>query len=233
MTAPTAPSLVDTRSPTAPFPLRRAGLVAITALGPLSIAAIRALLPYASTDGAGTITANVAAHQTAQAAVLWLALLAMAILIPNVLTIGQLAYRHSRRLGAAGTVLAIIGFSFLGVISAVDFTALAAAKSGVGLAAATSVVDGVNGEPTVIVGTMLFVLGHVLGVTLLGVAFLKARLIPRAAAWALTVSQPLHFVFAVVVPSNVLDAAAWGLTTIGFAAAAFAVTRPEMRFQVS
>ena len=70
-----------------------------------------------------------------------------------------------------------------------------------------------------------FVVGHIIGVILLGVALLRGRVIPAWAAWALIVSQPLHVVFAVVIPSNGLDAAAWALTTVGFAAAANAVAR--------
>ena len=41
-----------------------------------------------------------------------------------------------------------------------------------------------------------------------------------APAAALIVSQPLHFVVAVIVPNHPLDTLAWILTTIGFAAAA-------------
>ena len=59
-------------------------------------------------------------------------------------------------------------------------------------------------------------------------ALLRGRVIPAWAAWALIVSQPLHVVFAVVVPSNALDAAAWALTTIGFAAAAAAIGRGSL-----
>jgi hypothetical protein len=41
-------------------------------------------------------------------------------------------------------------------------------------------------------------------------------------AAALAVSQPLHLLFAVVVPNHLLDAVAWGLTAVGFTAAAMA-----------
>ena len=48
---------------------------------------------------------------------------------------------------------------------------------------------------------------------------------PRWAAIAVVVSQPLHFVAAVVLSSHVLDAVAWGLTALGFAVVV-AVARP-------
>uniref|UniRef100_UPI001C68BA41 hypothetical protein n=1 Tax=Pseudonocardia pini TaxID=2758030 RepID=UPI001C68BA41 len=44
--------------------------------------------------------------------------------------------------------------------------------------------------------------------------------VPRWAAAALIVSQPLHVVFATVVPNPLLDALAWVLTAVGFVAVA-------------
>jgi len=72
--------------------------------------------------------------------------------------------------------------------------------------------------------TTAFITGHILGTVLLGTALLRTRTIPAWAAWALTISQPLHFVFAVITPVRALDAAAWGLITIGFAAVARTIT---------
>jgi hypothetical protein len=53
--------------------------------------------------------------------------------------------------------------------------------------------------------------------------------VPRWAATSLIVSQPLHFVVAVVVPNLLLDALAWVLTAIGFAAAAATGLRVDHR----
>jgi hypothetical protein len=71
----------------------------------------------------------------------------------------------------------------------------------------------------------VFVLGHILGMILIGAALLRGRAIPPWAAWALIISQPLHLVFAVIVPVPALHAGSWILTTIGFAAAAAAIVR--------
>jgi hypothetical protein len=101
-----------------------------------------------------------------------------------------------------------------------DFTVLAGARSGVGPDATAKVIDNLNASAALVVATLLFVIGHIVGMILIGVALLRGRAITAWAAWALIVSQPLHLVFAVIVPSNALEAAAWALTTIGFAAAA-------------
>jgi hypothetical protein len=201
----------------------RAGLVAVIVLGPLSIAILRAVLPYSSADDAATIASKIAGHQTAQTAVLWLTLVAMVTVVPAVTAVGLLAARHARGLGTAGMILAVAGFGALWATTAVDFTALAGAQSGAGLDATTKIVDNLNANPAQLAATIVFVLGHIVGTIMLGVALLRGRAIPAWAAWALIVSQPLHLVFAVVVSSAPLDAAAWGLTTIGFAAAARAI----------
>jgi hypothetical protein len=202
---------------------RRTGLVATIVLGPLSIAILRGILPYGGSDDAATITAKVAGHQTAEAAVLWLTLVATLTLVPGVIAVGLLAARSARRLGSCAMVLAVAGFSLLWSVSAVDFTTAAALHAGIDHGTTTKILDQLNANPVLVAGTIGFVLGHVLGMILLGVALLRGRAVPAWAAWALIVSQPLHAVFAVIVPSNVLDAAAWGLTTVGFAAAAYAV----------
>jgi hypothetical protein len=51
---------------------------------------------------------------------------------------------------------------------------------------------------------------------LLGILAYRARLMPRAIAVLLAISQPLHL-SAVIIGSNVLDLVAWGLTAVGMA----------------
>ena len=71
----------------------------------------------------------------------------------------------------------------------------------------------------------IFVLGHVLGLVLLGIALWRGRVVPAWAGLLLAASQLLHIVFAVIVPVHALDGLAWGLTAVGFAAAAVALLR--------
>ena len=63
---------------------------------------------------------------------------------------------------------------------------------------------------------LIFVIGHIVGTTLLGVAALKGKLVPTVVAIALLVSQPLHLV-SVIVGLPVLDLFAWGMTALGMA----------------
>jgi hypothetical protein len=79
---------------TGPGALLRAGLIAVIVLGPLSIAVLRAILPYGTNDDSATIAAKVAEHQTAQTVQLWLTLIAMTTLVPGVIAVGLLAARN-------------------------------------------------------------------------------------------------------------------------------------------
>jgi hypothetical protein len=208
-----------------PGPAQRAGLVAVIVAGPLSIAILRAILPYYSSDDAATIAAKVAAHETAQSAQLWLTLIAMITLVPGVIAVGLLAARQARTLGTWGLCLATAGFSLLWATTALDFAASAVAQAGIGPEASGKVLEELNALPTQVVAITVFVLGHILGMILIGAALLRGRAIPPWAAWALIISQPLHLVFAVIVPVPALHAGSWILTTSGFAAAAAAIVR--------
>ncbi len=72
---------------------------------------------------------------------------------------------------------------------------------------------------------MIFVIGHIVGVVLLGIALWRGGILPGWARFILAISQPLHLVFAVIAPNQLLDGCAWLLTAIGFALAAVSVPR--------
>lgn len=209
----------------APSRVRRLGLGLLVAIGPLSIAAVRAILPYGTTDTSAELFTKIAAHQDVGSAVLWLSLLATFTLVPGTIALGLRAAGHSRRLGTAALVISVAGFSGLPAIVAVDQAALAAAGAGVPADVAARLLDQLIGEPTVAAGTMIFVIGHIVGVVLLGIALWRGGILPGWAGFVLAISQPLHLVFAVIAPNQLLDGCAWLLTAIGFALAAVSAPR--------
>jgi hypothetical protein len=191
-------------------------LVALAVAGPLAVAALRGVLPYSTTDDPLTVAEKIAAQPGAQSAVLWLSYLALLTLPLGVLIVSRLAVRTRPALGWAAAVVAWIGFGSLWMMTATDQVPLAAPTP----AQAAALTDAIAAHPTQSVAALVFVVGHILGTVLLGVAVWGS--VPRWAAVALIVSQPLHLVFAVIVPNHALDAAAWVLTAVGFAAAAWA-----------
>jgi hypothetical protein len=192
--------------------------MALAATGPLAVAVLRGVLPYDTDDDALTAAAKVAADPGAQSAVLWCAYLALLTLPLGVLIVARVAVRARPVLGAVAGAVAWLGFASLPITAAVDQVPLAAPTAGLDPAGTAALVDAVAAHPTQSLALAVFVAGHIVGTVLLGVAIWSV--VPRWAAVALVVSQPLHLLFAVAVVNHPLDAVSWALTAVGFAAAA-------------
>jgi hypothetical protein len=225
MTATTNPPR-DITSPNRPGFDRRA-LAILMPIGPLAIAIVRAILPYNTTDSNATVAAKVAEHQGVEGVVIWLTFVALLTLVPGVIALGMLARWGAPRLGTAGLVLACAGFMslFWSTVAGSDNVALGAARIGMSPVLTGKLLDSIGAIPAIGLASTLFVLGHIVGLALLGVALWRGRVLPAWAALMIAVSQPLHLVFAVVIPVHALDGLAWGLTAIGFAAAAVVLVR--------
>jgi hypothetical protein len=226
MTATTAPHVPRTGSGPHAGPARIA-LAVLIPVGPLAIAVVRGILPYDTTDSNTVMAAKVATHQGTEMIVIWLTFVALLTLIPGVIALGMLARRHAPRLGTAGLVLAYAAFAclFWSSVASSDNVALGAARIGMHPGATGALLTSIANIPPVGLGTAIFVFGHIISLVLLGVALWRGHAVPAWAAILLGVSQLLHFVFAVIAPSHVLDGCAWGLTAVAFAAAAVAFTR--------
>lgn len=205
----------------------RIALAILMPIGPLAIAVVRGILPYSTTDSNSAMAAKVAAHQSAEMIVIWLTFVALLTLIPGVIALGMLARRHSPKLGTAGLVLAYAAFAclFWGSVAGSDNIALGAARIGMHPGTTGTLLTSIGNIPPVGLGTAIFVFGHIISLVLLAVALWRGRVVPAWAALMLAISQVLHFTFAVIVPIHALDGLAWGLTALGFAAAALALIR--------
>jgi hypothetical protein len=205
--------------------MRRLALASLIPLGPLSIAVLRTILPYDTMDTSTDILAKVTAHQGAETAVLWLTVLTVLTLVPGTIAIGLQAARRCPVLGTAALVTSVAGFAALPAIAVLDQVALSAARAGLPPDVSARLIDEIITAPTNAVPVQLFVIGHILGVVLLGIALWRGGIIPGWAGAILVISQPLHLIFAVIVPNNMLDGCAWVLTTVGFAVAAVSFAR--------
>jgi hypothetical protein len=201
-------------------------MTVIAATGPAAIAAVRWLLPYDTTDGTAAMVEKISANPARETAVLWLTYLAVLALPIGVLLAGRLAIRTRPLLGTVAAALAWLGFGSLAAsVTISDYAASAATTGHVPTPATVALLDSLAGLPPTAIATGVFVAGHILGAILLAIAL--RTVIPGWAALALAVSQPLHLVFAVLVPNQPLDAVAWALTGVGLAAAATANTRND------
>ena len=198
LTAPApATTARDTRT------LRRVGAAVLLPLGPLAVAALRAVLPnFSAADSAATIS-QTAAHLGRQDAVLWFEVVALLTLIPSVLAAGRLAQRRAPVLSLLAVGLLVPAFAALPFFAG-DTTVRVLADGTADPRTAATLLDHLNA---------------------LGAALWRARAVPVWAGIAVLVSQPLHFVAFVIVGNQALDACAWGLTALGLAVAAVRVLR--------
>lgn len=220
MTTTLAPPQATVRSDTRT--LRRVAAAVLLPLGPLSVAILRGILPYFTTDSSQDVLDGVAAAPGRMDAVVWLGLLAALTLVPSALAAARLAQRRMPRLTLAAVALLVPGYLALPIVNN-DILVRAAAE--LDRPVGVQIVDAAGGHGAVLVAGVLFIVGHVVGMVLLGAALWRAHAVPAWAGLALVVSQPLHFVFAVIAPNAVLDACAWGLTALGLAVAAVRVLR--------
>lgn len=214
----TAPSPVD-----AAQRFRRTTAVLIAPIGPVAIAILRGVLPYDTTDDPTAMIEKITTNPGAQSAVLWLTYAALLTLPLGLLITGRTAMRAAPVLGTIAATVAWVGFVSLFAGIGIDQLGLAGAQAGVPTPALVALSGALDNIPSTSVPLLVFIPGHILGGILLGIALW--RVIPKWAAIALILSQPLHLVFAVFVPNHAFDAAAWCLTGLGFAAAALAYVR--------
>lgn len=215
-----------------PVTVGRRALAVLVPAGPLAVAVLRVILPYYTVDPTATMVARVNSHQGAESAVLWLSLVAMCTLVPGTIAVGLLAVRRRPWLGSGALVVSLLGFTALPVVAVTDVVASAGARSGLRPDQVVALLDAVQRQPAITVAGLMFVVGHILGVALLGIALWRARVLPGWAGLLLSVSQPLHAFFALIVPNHLLDGCAWAMTALGFALAARVIVRtPEGNYR--
>jgi hypothetical protein len=210
----------------APRDVRRTRRLLAAALLPVpavAVAVLRLVWPaFSASDTAGALAA-IAKHPTAQEAVVWLGTLMALTMVPAVLAAARLARRRRPTLAMIAAGVNLIAYLGATPLYASDLLAQVAARPEYDQARLVPYLDAVTAHPASGVGFGAFVLGHIVGMILLGAALW--RIIPRWASIALIVSQPLHVVAYVVLGVQPLDGFAWALTAAGFVACSLAVLR--------
>lgn len=195
----------------------------ILPIGPLAVAGLRYVLPYFSASNPRETAADVLAAESQQSVVLWLGLVAAFTLLPGVLAVGHLTRRGAPKLTAAAMLLVVPGYLALTYMIGSDLVLWTGARAGLDASALAELAGTVH--PASNVAVAVFVLGHVLGTVLLGLALLRSRTVPAWAAIVTAAAQPAHFVAFVILGSPVLDCAAWTANGIAFGVAAVAIAR--------
>jgi hypothetical protein len=216
-TLPRTANRTDTRA------ISRWAAAIILPIGPAAVAVLRYVLPYDTVDDTSTMVTKVMASTGRMSLVLWLGFIAVLTLVPGAYSAGRMTRQRAPRLTMVAMLLLIPGYLSLGWLTAEDQFLWSGAKAGLDAGAITRLADSVH--PSGGVAGVVFVLGHVVGTILLGTALWRSRVVARWAAVAVIVSQPIHFVAAVIVTNHTLDLFGWGLQAVGFAAVGWAILK--------
>lgn len=222
-TSPTPPP--SSGMPTAPrrSPAGRLGILLVLPLAPAFIAVLRFILPYYQSTENADVVRDVTAHQGSMNAVIWLGFLASLTLpVAAVLAARPFAVL-APRLTTVAEFLLVPAYLCLSWLVVGDAILLRGVRSSVDTATIGTFFTGLHPVADLAVG--IFVVGHVLGTVLLGVAAIRTRAVPLWAAVALTVCQPVHLIALVVLGSPTLDLIGWGLNAVAFGVIAVTIVR--------
>jgi hypothetical protein len=209
--------MTETLAPprTGSIPLTTWGIALLLPVGPAAIAVLRLILPYYTQGDSAGMVAAVNAHPGRQSAVLWLAYGGILTLVPGLFAAARICRDAAPRLTTWALALAVPGYLSLGMLLGSDHLLWSVSAANLSGTQAAAVVDAAH--PSVEVAIGVFVLGHVVGTVLLGLALLRSGRIPIWSATAIAVSQPLHFVATVILGSPQVDFVAWSMTAVGLA----------------
>ena len=193
-------------------------------IGPICIAVLRFILPYNTLDSSAGMVTKIVAEPGRESAVLWLTFVATFTLLPGIFVAVYLARRSAPILATITGVL--LGLAYLGnwAVAVGDVIADTATAPGTDPSAVAHVLDAVNNSPVVSLLSSLFVIGHILGTIMLGIAWWRARVAGLAVAIMLAISQPLHLA-AALTGNHPLDLLGWGLTGVALAYGSVVVLR--------
>ena len=199
---------------------------AVITIGPLSILMIRAVMPYWTTDSPDAIVSQSLANQGTLDFMVWSGLVFAPMLLLSVLAISYVARRGSPLLAMLGGGLGFVGWSMGATTVNMDYLVSQLGASGFDLQSITDIGDALQNSTFAAVGGIIWLIGHIFGMILTGIALGRAKIINWWIAAALMVSQPFHFIAAVVVPSRLLDVTlGWGLTTVASVFVSIAILR--------
>jgi Domain of unknown function (DUF4386) len=202
-------------------------VIAVTLpIGPLGVTVARGIMPYWTSDDSATIVDKLLAHPDTVLAMQWIGLVMMPPLLGAMLSLGYVARRGAPVLAAVGSLMSFAVYALWGVIGNIELSVYAMGEAGVDPATILRVLEVQEGGTVAFIAGFGWVIGHIVGMILLGLAVWKARIVPAWVGAGLAVSQPIHLVSAIILPSRLLDVTlGWGLTTVCCAMVGLAVLR--------
>lgn len=198
----------------------------ILPLGPLGITVGRAIMPYWTDQDSATIVANSLAHPEVTVLLGWIGLVFYPALLLGMLLLGYLARRRAPVLATLGAGLSFLAYANWSAAGNSDLLIYVMGRNGYDAQTILQINEAIQAEPIAVVTGVFWLLAHIVGMILLGLALGRSGIVQWWVAIALIASQPIHFISAVILPSRWLDVVlGWGLTTVCFAIISIAMVR--------
>lgn len=161
--------------------------------GPLGYLIGSALHPPVQEIGAGelTIAANAGADPSTNGAHLIAYIVASFLLPIGAAGLGYVAYHRAPWLATIGGILGVAGWLPFAALTALDDLARTMARLPEGVGRYADLYSQSETGPVMALFLMVYVIAHLVAYVVLGVALLRARAVPRWAAWSLIASSPV------------------------------------------
>lgn len=123
----------------------------------------------------------------------WLDAVFVVTLIPATIAAGWVARRGAPRLTTAAAFIALTGFlTGIALLGGVETPALVTVQHDLDPTTMSALADAMDGEPLLGVASLLFIVGIVFGLGLLGGALRRSRSVPAWAAFAVMIGGATH-----------------------------------------
>jgi hypothetical protein len=226
----TSPAGSETASARDPRTFWRVGLALALPVGPLLVTFARAIMPYWTSQDDATIAANIATHPKTMELMNWIGLPILPFMLITVLGLGYVARRGAPVLAAVGTIPAFFAYAMWNSAGPSDYLGWVMSTHGYSVDQMVTLSNQLGDTAMAAVVGLFWVVVHILGMIIAAIALRRARILPLWAAILLALSQPVHLVAAIIVPSRWLDVfGGWGMTTLicGYVALQVLRTRNE------
>ena len=226
-TTPSFRPAANTRG-SAPRPIRLTAPILMPLAAALTLVSGLFLSLDPGTLSEAELTAAVYADLSHQGLLVWSGFLEALLFPIAVIWAGGATYARAPRLTTAAMILAVPGYMCLAwLVAGSDAIIWYGATHGLDRDLVTNMAWGVHPAFNAALG--IFVIGHTLGMVLLGIAAIRSRAIPLWAGVGLAASQPIHFVAGAFVSDPTIalgmNTVAGVLTVVGLGLLGWAIFR--------
>jgi hypothetical protein len=182
---------------------------------------------YVLTPVAGDVTfeesvASFEAHRDILEILKWVDAVFVVLLIPATIAVAWVARRGAPRLTTAGATIALTGFFFgISLLGGVETPALVTVQHDLDVTSMSAMDEALQSEPLLGIASLLFIVGIVFGLGLLGGALKRSKAVPAWAGLAVMIGGATH----PFIPNHIGEGVGLFVAAAGFSAVSVALLR--------